>query len=81
VSDQISSAELAGWMQRELPKTFDVFTRAVTEDDPLTQRWARGRVDAFFQVLGVIDKDRLAMLRAEWVRIVADDSWVEPTEG
>jgi hypothetical protein len=80
VADEISIAELAEWMQRELPKTFDVFSRAVAEDDSLTQRWARGRVDAFFQVLGVIDKDRLAMLRAEWVRIAGGESWVDPTE-
>ncbi|HPU13443.1 MAG TPA: hypothetical protein PLQ19_06595 [Aeromicrobium sp.] len=78
MADQISISALAEWMQRELPGTFDLFTRAVGDGDELTKRWASGRVDSFLQVLGVIDKNRYEMLRAEWVRIAADDSWVDP---
>lgn len=67
----ITIDELAAFMQRELPKTYDVFEQNRAEDsDYNAASWARGRIDAFLQLMQIIDKDRGAMLRAEWERVV-----------
>lgn len=67
----ITIEELAKFMGEHIPKTFDVFDKNRHEDSTHnTASWARGRIDAYFQILDIIDKDRLAELRAQWERVV-----------
>lgn len=52
-----------------------MFESAQAKQDELTQGWCRGRVDAFFQIMDVIDKEGLELLRADWKQRVGDESW------
>lgn len=67
----ISIEELAKFMGDRIPATFDVFEKHRHQDgDYNGASWARGRIDAYFQILEVIDKDRLETLRAQWEQVV-----------
>jgi len=53
-------------MTRQLPATYDVFDKNRKQDADSNQAWwARGRIDAYLQIMEILDKDREAMLRAE----------------
>ncbi|MFC5677798.1 hypothetical protein [Aeromicrobium endophyticum] len=68
--EKITIEELAEFMTRQLPMTYDVFEKHRADDVDRNQAsWARGRVDAFLQLMQVIDGERETMLRAEWDRI------------
>lgn len=68
---KVTLEELAQFMQRELPMTFDVFEKNRSKDSQYNgASWARGRVDAFLEIMQLIDNDRADMLRAEWQRVV-----------
>jgi hypothetical protein len=69
--------ELAEYMTRQRPKTYDVFEKNRHEDsDYNTASWARGRIDAYLELMGVIDKEREAMLRADWERVVTGEGFM-----
>ncbi|SFF66794.1 hypothetical protein [Blastococcus tunisiensis] len=75
---QITVEELAEFMQRQLPLTYNLFDENRHEDSQVnTASWARGRIDAFLQIMAIIDKDREAMLRADWVRVVTGKGFME----
>lgn len=42
--------------------------------------WARGRVDAFLQIMQVIDRDLEEMPRAEWERVVSGKGFMSQDE-
>lgn len=72
MTQPITIDELAEWLRRKTPLTFDAFETARAEGDELGQRWCRGRIDALFQIMNVIDKDGLELLRADWRQRVGD---------
>jgi hypothetical protein len=75
---KITVEELAEFMQRQLPMTYDLFDKNRDEDNHSnTASWARGRIDAFLQIMAIIDKDREAMLRAEWERVVTGQGFMD----
>lgn len=77
----ITIEELRVFILRETPKTFDLFKEAQTNDNALTQRWCRGRIDAMFQVLRLIDRDSLEAIQAEWRQVLGEEDWTaEVTE-
>lgn len=51
---------------QELPLAYDIYVKAVSEDDELGTHWARGRVDGLLQTLRRIDKDKYAELDSIW---------------
>ncbi len=81
MTDKITLEELAGFMTRQLPATYDVFEKNRADDAAFNQAsWARGRVDAFLQLMQVIDSDREQMLRAEWERVVTGKGFLSNDE-
>lgn len=80
MSEPISIPQLAEWMSGHILKTFEVFTTAREEDDEYSQAWCRGRIDAYLQLLNIIDKDREAMVRAEWERVVSGRGFASADE-
>jgi len=69
--NKITIEELAEFMGNHIPMTFDVFDQNREQDSEVNNAsWARGRIDAYFQILEVVDKDRLAVLRAQWEQVV-----------
>ena len=78
---QITIEQLAEFMQRQLPLTYDVFDKHRDEDNEVNMAsWARGRVDAYLQIMGSIDKEREAMLRTEWERVVTGKGFMDRDE-
>lgn len=78
---KITVDELAEFMQRQLPMTYDVFEKHRADDVVYnTASWARGRIDAFLQIMQIIDRDREAMLRTEWERVVTGKSFMDEGE-
>jgi hypothetical protein len=78
---KITLEELAEFMAKQLPMTYDVFDKHRKQDeDSNVAAWARGRVDAFLQLMQIIDKDREAMLRAEWDRVVTGEGFMRDGE-
>jgi hypothetical protein len=73
----ITIPELAEWMQRHILLTFDLFERYCDEGNEGEQRWCRGRIDAWFQIMEIINKDRLDMLRSNWQDVVRRHSPVD----
>lgn len=68
---KITIEELAEFITRQLPMTYDVFDKNRDKDvDYNEASWTRGRIDAFLQLMQVIDPAREAMLRADWQRVV-----------
>ncbi|ARE33530.1 hypothetical protein A0W34_09405 [Rhodococcus sp. BH4] len=51
---------------QELPMAYDIYVKAVSEDDERETHWARGRVDGLLQTLKRIDKDKYAELDSIW---------------
>lgn len=81
MADIFTLEELAEFMTRQLPKTYDVFEQNRHEDsDYNTASWARGRIDAHLELMAIIDKDREAMLRADWERVVTGDGFMRDEE-
>lgn len=81
MADKISLEELAEFMTRQLPATYDVFDKNRADDSVFNQAsWARGRVDAFLQLMQVIDSSREQMLRAEWERVVTGKGFMSSDE-
>lgn len=77
-NSKITVDQLAEFMQRELPMTYDVFEKNRHQDREYnTASWARGRVDAFLEIMQLIDEDREAMLRAEWKRVVTGEGFTK----
>jgi len=71
MADGMTTAELATYMQTQILKTFDVFSKNRGDDtDYNAASWARGRVDAYFEILGWIDPDRLETLQLYWKQVV-----------
>jgi hypothetical protein len=70
--EKVTLEQLAEYMQRQLPMTYNLFEQN-REDDVVynAASWARGRIDAFLQILQILDEDRTEMLRAEWQRVVS----------
>ena len=78
---KITIDELAEFMTRQLPATYDVFDKNREQDVDYNQAsWARGRIDAYLQIMGILDKDREAMLRAEWERVVSGKGFMADDE-
>lgn len=74
----ITIEELAEFMGDHIPMTFAVFDEHRHEDAEYNAAsWARGRIDAYFQILEILDKDRLEVLRAEWEQVVKGEKRVE----
>ncbi len=75
--------ELAEFMGScQLPMTYDVFDKNRAEDREYNNAsWARGRIDAFLQILQIIDSDREEMLRAEWQRVVSGEGFMSDEDG
>lgn len=74
----ITIEELAKFMGDHIPMTFTVFDKHRHEDaERNTASWARGRIDAYFQILEIIDKERLESLRAQWEQVVKGGKQVE----
>jgi hypothetical protein len=67
----ITIEQLAEFMGKQIPATFTVFDQHRQEDSTYNgASWARGRIDAYFQILEIIDKDGLDVLRAQWEDVV-----------
>ncbi|GGL43046.1 hypothetical protein H9L10_07620 [Phycicoccus endophyticus] len=75
-NEKITVDELAEFMTRQLPMTFDVFEKNRDAGNENQEYWARGRVDAFLQLMQLLDRDREAMLRAEWERVVHGEGFM-----
>lgn len=74
---KITLEELAEFMTQELPMTFDVFEKNRANGNEAQQQWARGRIDAFLEIIALLDRDREAMLRAEWERVVHGEGFMK----
>lgn len=79
MSDQkITIDELAKFMAQHITLTYDVFEKHRHESSGYdAASWARGRVDAYLQIMAIIDKDREEMLRAEWERVVNGEGFMK----
>lgn len=80
MADEITLEKLAEFMTRQLPATYEVFEKSRAENDEVQKSWARGRVDAFLQLMRIIDPDREQMLRAEWDRVVTGKGFMSNDE-
>lgn len=72
MDDKLTTDQLAEYMAKQIPATFDVFEKNRERDNEYNAAsWARGRIDAYLQLMQLIDSERADMLHAEWTRVVS----------
>jgi len=77
-NEKITVEELAEFVQRQLPMTYDVFEENRDQDGVRNNAsWARGRIDALLQIMRILDKEREAMLRSDWERVVTGEGFMK----
>lgn len=77
----LTTEQLAEHMAKQIPATFDAFERKREQDREFnTASWARGRIDAYIQLMELIDSERADMLRAEWARVSSGEGFMSEGE-